>query len=260
MSQLTSSSAARPSLLKTDPPVPPGQVRKPRVLKLKPAKGANAANGGAQGQKEADGKKTTPPLDDILNAILPPEPVADDGTGETLLRCVSAVPATRLDLVHLQERLDQQLLERQAREAGVCAVRSQLYGQAFDELIRQVTLECPERGLLLLRVRDDLRATTAAHRLLYKSSVAFGSRKALTAADGIPELRAQVSALEADRHALELKVLELQARAEKIESDAQARRAAEEKRHAEEVTFFRKTNHQLASQVKTETDRANTKK
>jgi dynein light intermediate chain len=66
--------------------------------------------------------------------------------------------------------------------------------------------------------------------------------------------------LEADRLALEIQVLELQAKCERIENEAQTRRAVEEKRHAEEVNFYRKTNHQLASQVKTETDRANTKK
>lgn len=168
--------------------------------------------------------------------------------------------ATRLDLVHLQEEMDRQLLLRQARETGVCAVRSEIYSQAFDELIRQVTLECPERGLLLIRIRDDIRATIAAHRLLYQSSIAFGSRKALTATRGIPELKRTVEKLEAERLALEVKVLELQARCEQIEVDAQAHRAAEEKRHAEEVNFYRRTNQQLGSQVKTETDRANTKK
>ncbi len=37
-----------------------------------------------------------------------------------------------------------------------------------DELIRQVTLNCPERGLLLLRVRDEARMTIAAYQTLYE--------------------------------------------------------------------------------------------
>ena len=43
----------------------------------------------------------------------------------------------------------------------------------------QVTINCAERGLLLLRVRDQLRMVTAAYQTLYESSVAFGMRKAL---------------------------------------------------------------------------------
>lgn len=43
----------------------------------------------------------------------------------------------------------------------------------------QVTINCAERGLLLLRVRDEMRMTIAAYQTLYESSVAFGMRKAL---------------------------------------------------------------------------------
>jgi dynein light intermediate chain len=46
----------------------------------------------------------------------------------------------------LSERLDQQLQQRQARETGICPVREELYAQCFDELIRQVTINCAERG------------------------------------------------------------------------------------------------------------------
>lgn len=48
-----------------------------------------------------------------------------------------------------------------------------------DELIRQVTVNCAERGLLLLRVRDEIKMTLAAYQTLYESSIAFGMRKAL---------------------------------------------------------------------------------
>ena len=34
-----------------------------------------------------------------------------------------------------------------------------------DELIREITVNCAERGLLLLRVRDELRMTVAAYQV-----------------------------------------------------------------------------------------------
>merc|ERR1712159_798606 len=68
-----------------------------------------------------------------------------------------------------------------ARDAGICPVREDLYAQCFDELIRQLTLDGPERGLLLLRVRDEVRMTVDAYKVLYDSSVTFGVRKQLQA-------------------------------------------------------------------------------
>ena len=53
-------------------------------------------------------------------------------------------------MINLQEQLDQKLEQRQARETGICQVRRELYAQCFDELIRQCTINCVERGLLLV--------------------------------------------------------------------------------------------------------------
>ena len=61
-----------------------------------------------------------------------------------------------------------------------------------DELIRQVTINCAERGLLLLRVRDEIRITIAAYQTLYESSVAFGMRKALASEQGKSDLERKV--------------------------------------------------------------------
>lgn len=62
-------------------------------------------------------------------------------------------------------------MERQARENGICPVREELFSQCFDEIIRQVTLSEPERGLLLLRVRDEIKMTIAAYQTLYQRYV-----------------------------------------------------------------------------------------
>ena len=69
-----------------------------------------------------------------------------------------------------------------AREHGVCQVREELFSQLFDELIRQITINCAERGFLLVRVRDEYRMVLAHYQTLYESSVAFGMRKALQSA------------------------------------------------------------------------------
>ena len=53
----------------------------------------------------------------------------------------------------------------QARETGICPVREELYAQCFDELVREVTINCAERGLLLLRVRDEMHMTIAAYQV-----------------------------------------------------------------------------------------------
>jgi hypothetical protein len=46
---------------------------------------------------------------------------------------VSSTPATRLDVINLQEQLDHQLQARQARETGICPIREELYSQCFGE-------------------------------------------------------------------------------------------------------------------------------
>ena len=58
--------------------------------------------------------------------------------GQLWVQYVSSTPATRLDVITLQEELDRKLQQRLARETGICPVREELYSQTFDELIRQV--------------------------------------------------------------------------------------------------------------------------
>ena len=55
-----------------------------------------------------------------------------------------------------------------------------------------MTINCAERGLLLLRVRDEIRMTVAAFQTLYESSVAFGMRKALQSEQGKSEMEQKV--------------------------------------------------------------------
>jgi dynein light intermediate chain len=130
-------------------------------------------------------------------------------------------------------------------------VREELYAQCFDELIRQVTVNGAERGLLLLRVRDEMRMTIAAYQTLYESSVAFGMRKALQAEQGKSDMESKIKSLESEKSQLEQQVQELQAKCEAIEKRESERRALEEKKHADELAFLKRTSGQLKAQLET---------
>lgn len=192
----------------------------------------------------AENKRET---EEILNSILPPRTWVEDDLLWT--QTVSSVPATRQDVVNLQETLDSLLQQSQARETGICPIRRELYSQCFDELIRQVTINCSERGLLLLRVRDELVMSMDAYEALYCSSIAFGLRKALQSQEGKEKLIEYVAQLEADKESMENLISDMKLRAEQNERRNAELRAAEEKKHAEEIAFLKKTNAQLKAQL-----------
>ncbi|KAJ8608740.1 hypothetical protein CTAYLR_007803 [Chrysophaeum taylorii] len=176
-------------------------------------------------------------LETMIHRMLPPREWTQE-TG-TWRQYVSKQPATRLDVIKLQEELDKRLLDRQAREAGICPVREDLYSQTFDELIRQITLDGPERGLLLLRVRDEIAMTIEAYKTLFDSSVTFGVRKQLQAELGMDDLEDQITKLEAEKVDLEDQVLELRNSVEVIEKMSSSHKAVEDKKRKEEIDFLK---------------------
>jgi len=193
-------------------------------------------------KQKADGKKLSP-TEDILNSILPPREWTADG--QLMVQYVSSTPATRSDVIALQEHLDQKLQQRQARETGICPIREELYAQCFDELIRQVTINCAERGLLLLRVRDEIRMAIASYQTLYESSIAFGMRKALQSEQSKVEMQARTRQLESEKRELDRQVGETRLKCEALEKKDAEKRLEDQSRHKEEVEQLKKHNQQL---------------
>ena len=86
--------------------------------------------------------------EDILNSILPPREYTMQKQ-ELWIQSVKSTPATKAEVIQLRTTLENELQRREARETGICPKREELYAQCFDELIRQITINCAERGLLL---------------------------------------------------------------------------------------------------------------
>ena len=140
--------------------------------------------------------------------------------------------------MHLQAELENKLQERQARETGICPIREELYAQCFDELIRQITINCAERGFLLVRVRDEIKMTIQAYQTLYESSIAYGMRKALMAEQSKNDMNSSIKTLEEtnEEQTKEIKKLE-QEIADKIRSDEEDHQRLQ-KAHDDQVKYL----------------------
>lgn len=73
----------------------------------------------------------------------------------------------REDVDCLKERLERCLEERKAKGEAICPIRERVFAEAFDEVVRQVLIDCPERGVMLSRVKNEAYLTIAAYRTLY---------------------------------------------------------------------------------------------
>ena len=111
---------------------------------------------------------------DALNKILPPKKITDND--QIWVQYVTCTPCAKADVINLQEDLDRRLQTEQARETGICPIREKLYVECFDELIRQVTINCLERGILLMRIKKELIMTVESYQNLYESAIAYGIR------------------------------------------------------------------------------------
>ena len=190
----------------------------------------------AQKNRETSDIDNNPSLSETLNAMFLPREWEENG--KKFIQYVSPEPATREKARDLFKALDEKIKERQAREKGICPVREELYSQCFDEIIRQVTIECPERGLLLLRVRDEIKMTIASYQTLYESAILFGIKKQLQAEAGKEEL-------ELRKKKLIEKKLQLENKLKAFDKQIEERKQIESAKREEEIKFLKEQNDNL---------------
>ena len=145
---------------------------------------------------------------DALNKILPPKKITDND--QIWVQYVTCTPCSKADVIILQEELDRRLQTEQARETGICPIREKLYVECFDELIRQVTINCLERGILLMRIKKELIMTVETYQSLYESALAYGIRVLLLAEDDKKKLKEEIEEEETEIAQLENDIEEIE--------------------------------------------------
>ncbi|VVC41925.1 Axonemal dynein light chain [Cinara cedri] len=162
-----------------------------------------------------DGRQFT--CDDVWNLIVEPKQWKENDIDWK--QNISKKPASKTDLKKLSNKLDAYLLQFDAKEVGICPIKQELFSQCFNEIIRQETLNCAERGYMLIMIRDEIKMNIESYKMLYESRTAYGIRKTLLATK-ILKLENQV--LETDLTKTENTAVEFeQEMAEKYEMEVQ---------------------------------------
>ena len=119
---MTTSASKSFSLVKYDTPIliskSFGKSRQPGVA----SHNSNSSSSTASSSRSGNAAMRT---EDYLNSILPPREYQD--SGQLWVQYVSPTPATRIDVINLQDELGKKLQERQSRETGICPIREELY-------------------------------------------------------------------------------------------------------------------------------------
>merc|ERR1719410_1741749 len=192
-------------------------------------------------------KKEAAELRQILNSLLPPRKIK---SGE--YKQVSLVQPTRSDVITLQKVWDEQLQIRQARETGICAIREELNEEALNEIIREICINLPERGLLSLRVRDEAKMTIETYQTLYQSSLAFGMRKCIQSQSEVLALNQEIGELKEKKIELKQKLKELQIEKQNHEKIYNEQNQIDQRNQNQEKEYLKHQKQALQNYLKTE--------
>ena len=194
-------------------------------------------------KNETKEEKKNPLISETLNSMFPPKKFEENG--HKYIQYVSTTPASREKSRDLFKALDQKLKERRAKEKGICPVRQELYSECFDEIIRQVTIDNAERGLLLLKVRDEIKMSIASYQILYESALLYGIRKQLQSEDAKMELKKELEEKEKKNIELTNKKINLEKKLMALKKHFAERKEIEANKREKDMTFLNQDRESL---------------
>lgn len=183
-------------------------------------------------------------------AVAPTAPSPPLSAQKTWVKVAAIDHTSRLDCVHLRDHLERRCREENARPSGVvCKSREGIYTDGLQEVIRQITVLCPERGVLLAELAAEMQQTTETYDILFDSACQYAVRKAIER-DMRSYLFDDKERMASEVRRLENRVHELQAKHDGMLKRFEEQKQTEVKRHEEEVKYLKKANQQIITEIK----------
>lgn len=166
------------------------------------------------------------------------------------LKVAAADHTSRLDVVQLHQHLQRRCVDEHARMRGVlCPIREKIFNDGLMELTRQITVLCPERGLLLKDLNAGMAQATETYDILFDSACQYAVRKSIER-DLHYYLFEEKKVLESEVRRLDNRVNELRAKHDGMMKRFEEQKLVNAKLHEEEINYMKKANQQLIGEIK----------
>lgn len=166
------------------------------------------------------------------------------------LKVAAADHTSRLDVVQLHQHLQRRCADEHARMRGVlCPIREKIFNDGLMELTRQITVLCPERGLLLKDLNAGMAQATETYDILFDSACQYAVRKSIER-DLHYYLFEEKRVLESEVRRLDNRVNELRAKHDGMLKRFEEQKVVNAKLHEEEINYMKKANQQLIGEIK----------
>ncbi|KPI84416.1 putative dynein arm light chain [Leptomonas seymouri] len=185
----------------------------------------------------------------VIDSFITPRRWVDPETGVTWVQHASPFVSSRIEAADTQERLHRQLQAHQTRTTGTSPIRSLLVAECMLEVLRQVTAECWERGLLLQHVHSERVAAQEAHRHLFESRVGHAFRLALKGEKDVAKVEEDMRQLRQRVELLEKEEAELRQKCNEFEAYAEEQVLIANKKHSDALLKLKKEGAQKRAQL-----------
>ncbi|KAA3677737.1 dynein light intermediate chain, axonemal [Paragonimus westermani] len=173
------------------------------------------------------------------------EPVRYKELGTKWVKHVFTKQATPLEMNQLEQEVDRLLKIRCSRKKPLCFIRQDVLEDLIREILRQVTIDCPEQGMLLSRILDHYKMEFAAYETLLRFANAFIGRKRTAWQHWKNERQRKIEELEETKRILEFQSAELKHKMDQLERKNQEARMKRDAARQEEIRFHKKRAEHL---------------
>lgn len=163
-----------------------------------------------------------------------------DSHGTLWIQHASPYCTSRTETLETHEKLRRRLKQYEAKETGICPVRNLLIAECYMEVIRMVTVECWERGLLLLHIHAERVAAQVAHREIFESRVGHAFRLTLKGEKDITMVAKEILELKKKVEGLIQEEKNYRALCDQFSAYAEEQTLIENKEHSDIVAALKK--------------------
>eukprot|EP00796_Vickermania_ingenoplastis_P010040 gene10040-7015_t len=191
------------------------------------------------GLPDVEERSTDPNVRVIIDRFITPRRWTDQH-GTLWVQHASPFITSRTDTLETHKKLKQRLGQYYAKETGTCPIRTILIAECYLEVIRMVTAECWERGLLLLYIHAERVAAQASHREIFESRVGHAFRLTLKGEKDTTNVEHEIAQLKKKIEELVQEEKNLRKLCDEFSAYAEEQTLIENKEHNDAVAALKK--------------------